>query len=182
MMSSLAERLNNPGSIKQNGWNERDDWETNVARCTLDPWRGSNEQRPMDNLGHAIFDDVEHGIRAMVRNIQRKYCNGKFTMATICADWAPSADTVGSLADGVANNPSMYAEYVAFKLNMTPFTDLALFNQDGSLIGPQSIGRLIAVMEAMSQFEAGYAWVRYSQWLHGIVLYLNDFGVEEKPW
>jgi len=176
-MASLAEKYNNPGCVKQNGWNEADDWETNWNRCSIDPWCGSS-MKLMDNLGHAIFDDVSSGIRAMGRIIQQKYCNGKFTLNNILDDWAPAADTVGSVSNAAANNPSAYADFVAFKMNSLPHVDLVLFKRDGAFIRPDSIGRLVAMMSGMSQFEAGYRWVKDSKWLQGIALLLKDF-VEE---
>jgi hypothetical protein len=73
-------------------------------------WKGSSGY---DDRGHAIFADPAMGIRAAMRSLQSKWLNGKRTIRAIIADWAPSDDTVGSLAGTAPNDPDSYAGFVA---------------------------------------------------------------------
>lgn len=87
-------RNNNPGNVKQGG---------------ATPWNG---QVGTDNLGHAIFDSVENGLRALTIDLVNKQrLHNLYTLQDIFEYYAPTSD---------GNNPTEYAQTVASGLGIGP--------------------------------------------------------------
>lgn len=130
----------------------------NIKGDPKDPWRGSTG---IDDKGHFVFADPADGIRAAVRSIQQKYNNGKHTVRAIIRDWAPVSDTIGSEEGAPANDPDGYAKTVAIWMRIDPDEDLGLFAIGGPDVTDTWfpgiwIGKLVALVAAMSIFENGH--------------------------
>lgn len=164
---TLGQKYNNPLCIKANDWNDRASWGENSRVCREDPWRGSTPEI-MDLRGHAIFTEIRYGIRAAVYTLWKKSRNGKSTLASVCADWAPSSDTQGSIPGGKANDPKSYANYVAESLGIRAETPLDIFSRNGAI---NDYDRLISVIIFMSLYENAH----WSPKVSDILLGLSDF-------
>jgi hypothetical protein len=176
---------NNPLCVKQVGWNEANDWPTNVVNCTRNPWLdsrvvdtlevgGKTYDVMMDKRGHAYFNTQDFGVRAAVKTILAKYRNNKKTLADIIADWAPSDDTQGSEPNRPANDPVDYASTVASWIDVPSHKDLYLIA--GNLPCP---GKIKIVGQAMERFETGTKIfleghrVSDENWDHGIAMAIS---------
>lgn len=156
---SIAETNKNPGNVKQ---------------LAVSEWDGSHGS---DAQGHAIFDDVPHGCRCLIKNLEAKYNSGKLTLLAIISSWAPADDTQGSIPGKSANDPGTYASTVAQWTGYDIYQDLRLFMPDRKI---RSYDRLLQVCRGIERYEEGKAWVFETDWLEGLRLYTRDFVLKEQ--
>ena len=154
-MCTTAQRNNNPGNLK----NDPDD-----------PWNGTIGQ---DDRGHAIFEDVVHGVRAMAKTILAKWNNGYNTLIEMIGDpehgWAPASDTQGSIPGNPPNDPVEYATTVGAWLSIGIDAVMPLGEDDG-----QRRDFLIGLCRSIIHYEAGFEWVSLADLDKGVDMALGN--------
>ncbi len=138
----------------------------NVKAPSQPYWKG---QVARDCRGHAVFDDVAFGTRAAIITLRTYWITHNLrTVAKIISRWAPSTDTIGSIAGAARNDPGDYARYVARKAKIQPTTALALFSESGSI---EDVAMLYELISAMAKYEnhTGYS-LDYSDFERAITL------------
>jgi hypothetical protein len=132
------------------------------------PWPG---QTGKDSRGHAIFDDAMYGFAAGASLLWTYQHTHKLqTLRQIFNRWAPPDDTVGSLPGNPANQPNVYASFVAKKCGVSDTAPLALFLHSGGVLAKDLLLRLIL---AMAHYECGKPWPEPQDAERGIALYQN---------
>jgi hypothetical protein len=120
-----------------------------------------------------VFGNDADGIRAMVRTLAAKAANGKTSIGQICADWAPSSDTIGSIKGNAPNSPQEYARFIGRSVMCEPSFSLELFGAGGTIL---KLDLLIGLIRAMDRYENGEgSTLKMSDILKGIAMYLEDF-------
>lgn len=84
-------RNNNPGNIRYNSANN---------------WQG---QTGKDDKGFVIFDSAENGLRALARLLGNKVKTGRYSIASLIAQYAPSSE----------NNTAAYVASVSQRLQLS---------------------------------------------------------------
>ncbi len=135
-----------PTGIKNNNY-------LNVKN-TSDPWMDAGGKRSKtDSRGHAVFTDPAYGVRAGILQLRAYFLTHKLrTIIDILSRWAPTSDTVGSIAGNDANDPTGYALFVAKRMGIAHNKKLELFNDDKTI---DNVGQLRGLFFAMAAFEIG---------------------------
>lgn len=121
-------RNNNPGNIR---------WMSPIN------WQG---QLGPDSRGFVIFDTIEHGTRAMAKNILTKYGRGVNTLRKLIAEWAPPTE----------NDTEAYIRTVAAALKVDANAPIDMKS------------RLADIVAAMTKVEHGkqpYSLDQLRQWV-----------------
>lgn len=148
----MGNNRNNPLNIKGN-----------------DPWLGRTGH---DDRGHITFATEEYGIRANWRCLQKMLLNGHDTIDKLCAEWAPSNDTQGSIAGNPKNNPRDYANFIAKKVHFAPDWSLPALTP--------SVDLWLNIFSAMDEYENGAdRKCDMSSIIRGYADWLQDF-IEKK--
>jgi len=157
-------RNNNPWNIK--------------AENKRSPWRGT---AGYDGADHVIFHHPVFAVRAVCRDLSRKYLGGRKTLRQIMERYSPKSDTLGSIAGQPRNNPVKAAEFIAGHMEKERFPkkldiddDVEFFNRDGSI---KNVDWLCVFLEALYRQECGWEGPPLSRHLlrAGIEDYLKDF-------
>ena len=142
----------------------------NIKNDQFNPWDDVNGPSRTDSRGHAIFADPAYGIRAAMRSLQKKWLNGKRTIAELCADWAPSDDTLGSIPGGQQfNDPEEYASFVSMGCGID--TNEPIPNP---IEHPKIWLNLLEGLRAAAHYETGED-CPWSIILHGFAYWWADF-------
>ena len=148
----------------------------NVKNVGASPWKGSTGTDPK---GHAIFPSRVWGLRAALRTLaQYQLKHKRWTIRAILETWAPSSDTIGSIAGAKPNEPSKYARFVSDRIGIEPDSAIRLFDTDGSVTCPPV---LWALVDAMARYENGKAGVAMPQdFDEAVDLYEADFAMKKE--
>lgn len=137
-------------------------------------WNGSTGK---DARGHAIFASVPWGVRAAIRTLaQYQLVHKRWSLDTIMARWAPSSDTIGSIAGNKPNQPKTYAGFVADRIGIDKNSSIRLFRDNGDVLNECV---LYAVVSAMAIYENGHGYkLDFEDFQEGVALY-RDTWVKE---
>jgi hypothetical protein len=120
----------------------------NVKQNPRNPWKYSTGA---DSKGHTIFPNHAAGLRAGIINLRTYWTTHRLrTLGAICGRWAPSSDTIGSIAGNAVNRPDKYASYLARRVGVNPTDTLMLFNDQGRV---RSADQLYGVVSGMAIYE-----------------------------
>lgn len=137
----------------------------NVKNNIRNPWKGTDGR--IDNRGHAVFESLDYGFRAMARTWQAKWNAGKHTVRAILHSWQPISDTIGSLPGNPQNNPDACAEFIGRRSGVLP---------DSPLPDPTTdLPQLALLLAVLAHWETGKA-VDWPALLRGVALWYEDFG------
>jgi len=115
-----------------------------------DPWKYSTGK---DGKGHTIFPNYAAGIRAAIITLRTYWVTHRLrTLDGITGRWAPSSDTIGSIAGAPSNQPGKYAEFLAKRTGIGPRDTLMTFHESGTI---RSADQLYALVAAMVEMECG---------------------------
>ena len=100
-----------------------------------------------DSRGHAVFPTYAKGLRAGIINLRSYWVRHRLrTISGILSRWAPSSDTIGSLAGAPKNSPRDYSIFVAQRTGVGYNSTLSVFDDHGKVADADQLFTLVSAM------------------------------------